>query len=215
MQIKLKAASIMTAATMGAAVLACLALDPATEVPVHWNIHGEVDGTATPLGALLPLAGLQLLMLAVFACLRFIEPRKANLEKSGKAISATATAIIGFMGLLEAALIAQAFGYDVMSSNAILIATGLLLAVVGNYLQVALRLLHGHPHTLDAVQRTGMAQDPPLGEPPLRAGRSRNCNTITGFDFRHGTDTDDGHYHHHGLGAGNILLVVMARREDQ
>ncbi|WP_020400789.1 SdpI family protein [Kordiimonas gwangyangensis] len=134
MQIKLKAASIMTAATMGAAVLACLALDPATEVPVHWNIHGEVDGTATPLGALLPLAGLQLLMLAVFACLRFIEPRKANLEKSGKAISATATAIIGFMGLLEAALIAQAFGYDVMSSNAILIATGLLLAVVGNYL---------------------------------------------------------------------------------
>lgn len=134
MQIKLKAASIITAATAAAAVFACLVLDPATEVPMHWNIHGEVDGTASPLGALMPPALAQLLILAIFASLRFIEPRKANLEKSGKAISATATAIVAFMGLLEAALIAQAFGYNVMSGNAIMIATGLLLVVVGNYL---------------------------------------------------------------------------------
>ena len=134
MQIKLKAASIITAVTVGAAVLACLMLDPATEVPVHWNIHGEVDRITTPLSALMPPALLQLLMLLIFASLRFIEPRKANLEKSSKAINASATAIIAFMGLLEGALIAQAFGYNVMSGNAILVATGLLLVVVGNYL---------------------------------------------------------------------------------
>ena len=134
MQIKLKAATIITVLTACAAVLACLLLDPAAQVPVHWNIEGQVDRTASPFGALLPPAFLQLLMLAIFASLRFIEPRKANLEKSGKAISATATAIIAFMGLLEAAIIAQAFGYNVMSGNAVMVATGLLLVVVGNYL---------------------------------------------------------------------------------
>lgn len=134
MQIKLKTAAIITGLTAALALGAYLTLDPATEVPVHWNAAGDVDRTASPLGAFLPPLLLQILSLGIFASLRFIEPRKANLEKSAKAISATTTALVAFLAALEAALIAQAFGYNVMSANVILAATGLLLVVVGNYL---------------------------------------------------------------------------------
>jgi uncharacterized membrane protein len=134
MQTRFKAAWAITAVTLALGLWGYLSLDSATQVPVHWNIEGEVDRTSSPLVALLSIPLLQIFIIGVFSALRFIEPRRENLQKSGKAIAATATATAGFLGLVELGLFLQAHGIDVMAGNYLLFAMGLFFAVLGNYL---------------------------------------------------------------------------------
>ncbi|WP_417450692.1 SdpI family protein [Kordiimonas sp.] len=134
MRIKFKSAWIITAATFTACLLGYLNIDAGTQVPVHWNVHDQVDRTATPLAALLPIPLVQLAILTIFALLNYIEPRKENLKKSAKAISVTATATVAFLALVELVIIFEALGYSFMKGHYILVAVGLLLAVLGNYM---------------------------------------------------------------------------------
>lgn len=134
MQTRFKAAWAITAVTLALGLWGYLSLDGSAQVPVHWNIEGEVDRTSSPLGALLPIPLIQIFVIGIFSALRFIEPCKENLQKSGKAVTATATAIAAFLGLVELGLVLEARGYDVMTGNYLLFVMGLFFAVLGNYL---------------------------------------------------------------------------------
>ncbi|WP_417457805.1 SdpI family protein [Kordiimonas sp.] len=131
---KFKLAWGVTAATLVASVIGYMTLGDVTEIPVHWNMEGEVDGTASPLMALGFMPVMQVVIIFLFSMLSFIEPRKANIENSAKAISATVTATVVLLSAVQAGIIFEAHGIHVMNATAITVALGLLLAVVGNYL---------------------------------------------------------------------------------
>ncbi|WP_262689572.1 SdpI family protein [Kordiimonas aestuarii] len=134
MQIKFKSAWVITAITFAVCLAGYLHIDASTQIPVHWNIDGEVDRTASPLAALLPVPLIQVAVLITFTLLKYFEPRKENLKKSAKAIGATATVTVVFLALIELGILLEALGYRVIEGNYIMVGVGLLLAVLGNYM---------------------------------------------------------------------------------
>lgn len=103
-------------------------------VPIHWNIHGEVDGYGGRfMGAFgLPLVtlGLYLLMVAVPR----IDPKKKNYAKFTGAYNAFMAAFVLFMLVLHAVVLLYAFGYKVDVGLIAPLGLGLMFMVMGNYL---------------------------------------------------------------------------------
>ena len=126
----------------GAIVLAMLALAawawpqiPAdARIPIHWGPSGEPDGYGDKwLGLLgLPLVGVALL--ALLALLPRIEPRRANLQRSGTAYVAIAIAAMGLLGGFHAFAVLAALGSEGNIGPVVAIGAGALLVVIGNYL---------------------------------------------------------------------------------
>ena len=112
---------------------------PAGQVPTHWNAHGVPDGfgshqEAVALLAVIPL--LELLVTALLAVTPMIEPRRLNLLRSARAYTAIWIGQAVVMALIYTIV---AFSMvDVANPlqfvPALMIATGGLIALVGNYL---------------------------------------------------------------------------------
>ncbi len=109
-------------------------LPAGAQVPIHWGLDGRVDGYAPrEIGVfLLPLltAGIA----ALLAVIPRFEPRRANLERSGKAYAAIWIAVVSLLGTVHVLSVAVALGAVLDVSRLILIGVGLLLFVIGNYL---------------------------------------------------------------------------------
>jgi len=124
----------IVAAMLAFAAYAWVTLPAGAEVPIHWGPDGTVDGWASKtLGLLLlPLtaAGLALLLAGIP---RF-EPRRANLERSGKAYGAIWIAVILLLACVQVVIVATALGATVDMSRLTLFGIGALYLVIGNYL---------------------------------------------------------------------------------
>lgn len=131
---KFKLAWGITLATVAASLVGYATLGDVTEIPVHWNTEGKVDGTASPLMGLGLMPVIQVIMIGLFSALSFIEPRKANIENSAKAISATVTATVALLAVVQVGIIFEAHGIHAMNVTTVMVSMGLLLAVLGNYL---------------------------------------------------------------------------------
>jgi uncharacterized membrane protein len=105
---------------------------PDAQVPVHWGVEGEPNGWATALVgfSIMPLitAGI----VALFAAIPRIEPRRRNLERSSDAYRTTATAVVVFLGVAQAVVVFASLG-DSLPMNALIgFGIGLLFIVMGN-----------------------------------------------------------------------------------
>jgi uncharacterized membrane protein len=89
-------------------------------IPIHWGIDGQANGFAPkPIGLLL---------------IPRVEPRRANLERSGTAYRATWVGVVTLMGVIHAATIAAALGATFDIARLVLVSVGALFIVIGNYL---------------------------------------------------------------------------------
>jgi uncharacterized membrane protein len=127
--------SLLIIALMAAASLwAWGELPPGQSMPIHWNIHGEIDGWAPKEMALLFLPGMALLLSGVMAILPRFDPRRSNLAKSAKLY------IVGWIGGLvvllgaHVAVILTAMGVAVPIDRLVPPTLGIFLAILGNYL---------------------------------------------------------------------------------
>jgi uncharacterized membrane protein len=105
---------------------------PDAQVPTHWGVDGEPNGWATALVgfSIMPLitAGI----VALFAVIPRIEPRRRNLERSANAYRTTATAVVVFLGVAQAVVVFASLG-DGLPMNALIgFGIGLLFIVMGN-----------------------------------------------------------------------------------
>lgn len=103
-------------------------------VPIHWGIDGRADGFAPkPVGLLImPIAAA--VVAALLAVVPRIEPRRANLERSGKAYGATWIAVMTVLGGVHVLAIAVALGATLDVARIVLTGTGAMFVVIGNYL---------------------------------------------------------------------------------
>jgi uncharacterized membrane protein len=126
--------SLALAAAMAAfAFYAAGQVPPGTELPVHWNAAGEVNGTLPALNALLFPVVAVLGCTAVFALIPRLEPLQDHLEGSAEVLRTAWIGLLLLMVMIQAAVAAPAFGLKMPVALPVL-AVGLFLIVLGNVL---------------------------------------------------------------------------------
>lgn len=103
------------------------------QIPIHWNVSGEVDNWAGK-NASLFLALLPLLMLGLFHVVPRLDPRGKNYEKHTKAYQIFITALVLFFIAILWITNAASLGYPVSIERLIPLGIGILLVAVGNYM---------------------------------------------------------------------------------
>lgn len=127
-------------ALLWAIILAPLALMLAlrdvlpAEVPTHWNWKGEADGFDPPWLFALFNAGLYLTFLVVL----FIDPKRRNLAKYGKAVYGMRLTLHLFLSALHAVVLLNAAGWEMTMEKVVFCGVLFLIAALGNFM-VALK----------------------------------------------------------------------------
>ncbi len=109
-------------------------LPAGAQVPIHWGIDGQVDGYASKEVGLLLLPVVAVAITALLAVIPRFEPRRANLERSGKAYGAVWITVITLLGGIHVLAVAAALGADLEVARLVLMGTGAVFVVIGNYL---------------------------------------------------------------------------------
>jgi uncharacterized membrane protein len=126
--------SLALAALMAAfAFYAAAQVPPGTELPVHWNAAGEVNGKLPALNALLLPVVAVVVSTVVFALIPRLEPLQDRLEGSAEVLRTTWLGILFIMVMIQLAVAAPAFGMKAPVALPVL-AVGLFFLVIGNVL---------------------------------------------------------------------------------
>lgn len=104
------------------------------QVPMHWNIRGEVDGYGSRLTGAFAIPLLTLVAYIAMVISPRIDPKKANYAKFTGAYSAFMTVFVLLMLTLYTAVMLFTFGYNIDIGVITQIGIGLLFIVMGNYL---------------------------------------------------------------------------------
>lgn len=127
-------ASLGLAALMAVfAVYAAAQVPPGTQLPVHWNAAGEVNGTLPALEALLFPVWVVLVTALLFALIPRIEPLQDRLEGSATVLRTTWIGLLFIMAMVQIAVAAPAFGLN-LPVVLPLLAVGLFFILIGNVL---------------------------------------------------------------------------------
>lgn len=104
-----------------------------TQLPIHWNLAGEIDRHADAMHLMIGLPALLLTLLLIFVLMRRVDPRKQNVDMSHKAIDAIGFALSLFILAIQAGYVAILSGTHISIWLIIVCGAGLLLMVIGNY----------------------------------------------------------------------------------
>jgi uncharacterized membrane protein len=104
------------------------------QVPVHWDLHGQVNGTLPRLwGAAFP-ALIILVLAGLTVLLPLISPRQFEIQPFAGAYGVMMLAIQGMMLAVGLAVLLAGAGYALPIPAIALLAVGVLLMVLGNYM---------------------------------------------------------------------------------
>jgi len=106
-------------------------------VPIHWNIHGKVDGYAGKAFGVLFLPAINLALTALLAVLPRLDPKCRNYDDEtqasvGQVFRLCRLAMSLFMTVLVFVILAFALHYQVDVTRVVVGGLGILLAVMGN-----------------------------------------------------------------------------------
>jgi uncharacterized membrane protein len=101
------------------------------QLPVHWDIAGEVDRYGGKVEGLLLVPLISLGLYGLFRVLPRLDPGRANYPRFAGAYSAIRIAILAVMAVIQLALVATALGQPIDVTRVIVVAVGALFAVIG------------------------------------------------------------------------------------
>jgi uncharacterized membrane protein len=104
------------------------------EIPVHWNMEGNVDRWGGKFEGLLLMPLVCLGAILLFTFLPSLEPRKLNLLRSLKVYKIFWIAIILFLFVIHVFLVGGALGREPDIGHIVPIMLGILFIVLGNYM---------------------------------------------------------------------------------
>ena len=107
---------------------------PDASVPLHWDAAGNPNGYGPAWMSFLLTPAIALGLVALFAVIPRIEPRRANLERSGSAYRTVALALMVLMLGVHVMVVLAGVGVDVPVALVIGGGVGLLFVVLGNVL---------------------------------------------------------------------------------
>lgn len=104
----------------------------AATVPLHWNAAGQPNGYGPAWLAFLLVPAITVGLVGLFALIPRIEPRRANLLRSGSAYTTVAFAVLLLMLGVSIVTVLAGVGRGVPVTAVIGAGTGLLFVVLGN-----------------------------------------------------------------------------------
>jgi uncharacterized membrane protein len=115
-------------------VYAWVQLPAGEQIPVHWNAAGEADRYGGKFEGLLlmPLIGAG--VIALLAVIPRIDPKRINIERSGKAYGMTMIGTILFLTLLYVTTTLTTLGYPLSLNRILPIGMGVMFMIIGNYM---------------------------------------------------------------------------------
>lgn len=125
---------IVLALLFGASLWAWGQVPADASIPVHWNAAGQADRYGGKFEGLMLLPLVTVGVVLLLALVPRIDPRRANIARSGKAYTAVWGGVLLLMLVLHLAILANVLGYAFNLSTVVIIAVGLLFLVIGNYM---------------------------------------------------------------------------------
>lgn len=119
---------------VGLSAWAWVQLPADASIPVHWNAAGQVDRYGGKAEGLLLLPAVMVFVLLVFNIIRYIDPLRVNIERSGPAYRAVLLGTLFFMAVLHVGAVLSAVGYPINIGLLAAPAVGLMFIVMGNYM---------------------------------------------------------------------------------
>ncbi len=126
--------SLLIVLMVGLSAWAWVQLPADASLPVHWNAAGEADRYGGKAEALLLLPAVTVGVLLLFNLIRYIDPLRANIERSGQAYRAVLLGTLFFMAVLHTGAVLSALGYPINIGLLAAPAVGLMFVVIGNYM---------------------------------------------------------------------------------
>src|SRR5467141_5395241 len=106
----------------------------APRVATHWSLNGTPDGFSSRLWALAIVPLVLVFMTGMFNVLPKVDPRRENYAKFLSSYWLIANAVIVFLLVAHALIIASGLGYSVKIDRLMPLGIGLLFVFLGNYL---------------------------------------------------------------------------------
>ncbi len=103
------------------------------EIPVHWNIKGDVDSYQTKIFIWVFVA-IPLFLLGLKRIIPKIDPRKDNFEKHMSSYELTINSIIIFMCVIHLAVLFYSLGYKFDMGMLVKGGIGIIFIIIGNVL---------------------------------------------------------------------------------
>ena len=104
------------------------------KVPVHWDIHGEVDRYGSKWELLLIPFLLPLLVYLIFTIVPRVDPKK-QIHKMGGKYQQLKFGLTLAMSLLALVILYNSYNPGVLGSNVILAVVGIMFMIMGNYMK--------------------------------------------------------------------------------
>lgn len=104
------------------------------QIPVHWNAVGEVDRYGGRFEGLFLLPLITLGIAVLFYALPWLDPRGANIRRSGKAYRILWLVMLLFFLIMHTVTLLAVLGSPINMSRVLLPALGMLFMVLGNYM---------------------------------------------------------------------------------
>jgi len=103
------------------------------QVPMHWNIAGEIDGWGSKTMGAFMLPVTMVGMYILFLGLPYLDPRQKRYEQFSKIYHGFKAIILLFMAIMYFLIGANTLGYNVPIGTLVPILVGILFILIGNY----------------------------------------------------------------------------------
>jgi uncharacterized membrane protein len=114
-----------------ASAVAWASLPADAEIPIHWNISGQVDGTTSKAVGLLLTPALAVGMTALLAVVPFLDPRREHMRQSMRTYTIVSSSVIVFIGLVHLAIVWAALGNQLDIARLMGVGAAAMFAVIG------------------------------------------------------------------------------------
>jgi uncharacterized membrane protein len=104
------------------------------QVATHWGLDGEPDGWMGPWGAAFSVPLITVALWALLLGLPRIDPRKENYLRFWPTYQLLVAGVVVFMAFVQMMIIAPALGWRIDVTRSVLVVTGGLFLLIGNYL---------------------------------------------------------------------------------
>lgn len=104
------------------------------QLPMHFDVHGNVDRFGKKVNALGSLACLGLFLPLALGAVRHIDPRKSNYERFLNAFGMIRLILAVVLDLMLVAVVLYGLGYKINITNYARVGIGLVFIITGNYM---------------------------------------------------------------------------------
>jgi uncharacterized membrane protein len=125
-------AAVLVTAALGASMV-FYPLLPET-IPIHWDLHGQVDGYGHKAEALFLMPAIMVGMIGLFRILQWLSPRHFEVDSFRATYLYIMVLIVGFFGYFHGAILWSARSGTADPTRTLFVGIFLLLAFLGNVL---------------------------------------------------------------------------------